>query len=1215
MKIRSKLLIGFGLLIILMFALVGVSIFQMNQLTAGFDEMVQERYEKVLLAQQTKSSVDDLMHEVSFLVLDDDNQMPVDEHMNRIDRFYEDAVEYFREILAQISGGDAENFDINAVSAEHRSILEAIGVSGGNFMDYRDRVVELVNNGQREQALTLMNEEGIQANEALEQDLDAMAAYHERQMDHLSARSADIYRYTINFLLGIAFLGLLIALAIAALLIFRISNGLDKVTKTMSDYNKGETDVHKRIEVTSDDEIGQVASAFNKLADELEERIAWEKEYNQHKEEQVWLNTNIAKLTSSIQGINDLNKAADLIITELAPMLGATYGAFYMAKLHDDDEVLQLAAGFALGQQADMDEYILFGEGLVGQCAKSGELIYMDNVPGDYVKIKSGIGETNPLELIIHPIIFDDELVGVFEFASLKKITPLHRELLEQLTEDIGVIMQNIRGRVRVETLLQESQTLTEELQTQSEELLSQQEELTRSNEKLEKQTVALKKSEDLLKQQQQELEVRNTELTKKTNQLEDQIRETEIKNKQIEKSKVALEQQALQLILMTRYKSEFLANMSHELRTPLNSLLILSQMLKDNKQGNLNDKQVEYAKTIHASGEDLLKLIDEILDLSKVEAGKMDIHPEQVKLASLQDELERSFQPLADKRGLKFSVEQADELPLEVFTDHQRLQQILRNLLSNAFKFTHHGEVKLAIECVDDQQIAFTVTDTGIGISEEQLEMVFEAFQQADGTTSRKYGGTGLGLSISQKLARLLGGSIKVQSEEGKGSAFSLTLPIEFDSSLSETEWDQFDIGQDTAEAEAQEENIVNTEAASNVDINVQDDRDDLQPGDRTILIVEDDIRFAELLQDMARTRNFKTIVAVQGDEGLSLAKNIMPDAIILDIQLPVMDGWSILHQLKHDPKTRDIPVHVISVVDQAKEGINMGAIAYLRKPSKREELEETFSSIEAYLDRSLKKLLLVQSDDEYRERLSKQIGSNGVIVHSATSKSEAIGQLEDQHYDCMILDLNVSGADKLLETIRDKMMLEDLPIIIYTDQELDEREEVKIRQYAETIVVKNPNSLERLTDEAELFLHHLESGWQSERQVAAEGNNGTLEDKHVLIVDDDIRNVFAISSLLEDAGMQVSYADNGKEALNVLDDTHDLILMDIMMPEMDGYETMREIRSQKKYQSLPIIAVTAKAMRDDREKCIEAGASDYIAKPVNMDQLLSLIRVWLYK
>jgi CheY-like chemotaxis protein/nitrogen-specific signal transduction histidine kinase len=740
-----------------------------------------------------------------------------------------------------------------------------------------------------------------------------------------------------------------------------------------------------------------------------------------------------------------------------------------------------------------------------------------------------------------------------------------------------------------------------------------------------------------------------------------------EQKNAEVEAARHELEEKAEQLALSSKYKSEFLANMSHELRTPLNSLLILAKLLTDNKDGNLTEKQVEYSQTILSSGTDLLNLINDVLDVSKVEAGKMEINAGDVYLKDVSSYVDRSFRPVAEQKGLEFRIAVDPEVPETIWTDGQRLQQVLKNLLSNAFKFTREGNVALTIRRADkgrrfnnptldaaDEVIAFAVADTGIGIPKEKQRLIFEAFQQADGTTSRKYGGTGLGLTISRELARLLGGEIRVESAEGEGSSFTLFLPRELpgdagrpageagegesggagnggrgpspvSSTPSPAPTRKRARGSARAAAEAAEAAPAEERRRRPRDpqaVGIHDDRAEVEPGDRVVLIIENDPPFARILLDMAREKGFKGLVGLDGETGIELVREFQPDAVTLDIDLPGIDGWTVLDRLKHAPETRHIPVHIVSGVGKRQRGLRQGALSYLEKPVSKEALDSAFERISTFLADGMKRLLVVEDDETQRKSIIELVGEDDVEITAVATAEDALRELSEKHYDCMVLDLGLQGMDgfKLLEEVKGSESVQDLPIIIYTGKELSQQEETQLRRYAETIIVKDAKSPERLLDETALFLHRVEAKLPDQKRRMLErlhSNDSVFAGKKVMIVDDDVRNIFSLTSVLESQGMNVVFAENGKDALVRLGEHPDvdIVLMDVMMPEMDGYQTTRAIREREGFQELPIISLTAKAMKGDREKSIAAGASDYITKPVDTDQLLSLMRVWLYR
>jgi hypothetical protein len=978
-------------------------------------------------------------------------------------------------------------------------------------------------------------------------------------------------------------------------------------------------DLSRSIDVEA---AGEVAA----LKDNINEMIVNLRETTEKNTAQDWLKTNLAKFTRLLQGQRDLITVSRMILSELAPLVSMQHGVFYINESQDGEPDLRLLASYAYTERKSLSNRFKAGEGLVGQAALERESILLTNVPADYVHISSGLGESTPLNIVVMPVLFEGEVKAVIELASFYRFSDIHLTFLNQLTEGIGIVLNTITATMRTEELLKQSQSLAAELQTR-------QQELTETNARLEAQARTLQASEERLKQQQEELQQTNEELEEKAELLVRQNMEVEKKNREIEQARMSLEEKAEQLSLTSKYKSEFLANMSHELRTPLNSLLILSKLLAQNTDGNLSEKQVEFARTIHSSGSDLLELINEILDLSKIESGTMDVDVRPVMFTELRAFVDRTFTEVAVSKGLEFQTVLEPDLPPVIQTDPKRLQQVLKNLLSNALKFTDQGSVSLGIRTVQsgwsrDQQalaeapavVAFTVRDTGIGIPADKHRIIFEAFQQADGTTSRKYGGTGLGLSISREIARLLGGEIRLTSEVGAGSTFTLYLPSVYtparamspSAALQRSEVAARVAAERAAHARADDSLIAQNE--------VQDDRDILAHDDRVVLIVEDDLSFLKILMDLAREKGFKCLAGTRGDVGLALARRYQPDAITLDIDLPVLDGWSVLDRLKHDPETRHIPVHIISMLDEAHRGMRLGAMAHLAKPVEREDLDRAFSSIAGFIDRKVRNLLVVEDNDVERQSIVELIGNGDVKTTAVATGAEALTAMESHTFDCLVLDLGLQDMSgfELLETMKESPRLAQIPVIVYTGRELSKKQETELRRLAETIIIKDVKSPDRLLDETALFLHRVESNLPAEKRRMLEHlhqHDPSLAGRKALIVDDDIRNIFALTSVLEQHDLEVFYAENGKDGLRILDETGDVdvVLMDVMMPEMDGYEAMRRVREEPRFKALPIIALTAKAMKGDREKCIEAGASDYITKPVDTDQLVSLLRVWL--
>jgi HAMP domain-containing protein/CheY-like chemotaxis protein/signal transduction histidine kinase len=967
---------------------------------------------------------------------------------------------------------------------------------------------------------------------------------------------------------------------------------------------------------------GEVAS----LKDNINEMIRNLRETTERNAEQDWLKTNFAKFTRLMQGQKNLQSVSQTILSELAPVVNAAHGVFYIMEQGNQgtEPRLRLLSTYAYKERKHLNKVFWIGEGLVGQAAFEKQRILITDAPEDYVTINSGLGEAKPLDIIVLPIVFEGQVLAVMELASFSRFTETYQSLLDQITESIGVVLNTIQANMRTEELLAQSQSLAEELQVQ-------QEELTETNKRLESQAKSLQASEELLKTQQEELQQTNEELEEKARLLQTQNEEVERKNREVESAKRQLEEKARQLALTSKYKSEFLANMSHELRTPLNSLLILAKLLADNPDGNLSDKQTEFAKTIHSSGVDLLALINDILDLSKIESGMMSVSLIDFSFRELREMMERNFRQVANDKGLAFSIELAPDLPPSIHTDPTRVQQILKNLLGNAFKFTDRGGVTLRAEVAKQgwtpghevldrvgSVIALSVEDTGIGIPDEKQRIIFEAFQQADASTTRKYGGTGLGLSISREIARILGGEIKVESVYGVGSTFTLYLPQHYAMPDERREIRRVETPLPAAEPEVDAQPMVIIEEQ------VPDDRDKILQGDRTVLIVEDDLRFARILLDMARDKGFKGIVATRGETALQLAKRYRPDAITLDIRLPDMEGWTVLDRLKHERVTRHIPVHIISAAEESGRGLRLGAFAEVQKPVTKEALDDAFARIKGFVERPNKSLLVIEDDENQRNAIVELIGGEGdVEITAAGSGEEALNLLRDRHFDCMVLDLglpDMSGFE-FIKRMKSELNVQDTPIVVYTGRELSRKEESELQQIAEAIIVKDVSSPDRLLDETALFLHRVEANLPEHKRQMLEQlheSDPVLAGKTALIVDDDMRNIYALTSLLERHKMKVLYAESGGEGLEMLR-KHvrdvDVVLMDVMMPEMDGYEAMRRVRGMDEFRNLPMIALTAKAMKGDREKCMEAGASDYITKPIDAQQLVSLLRVWLYR
>jgi HAMP domain-containing protein/CheY-like chemotaxis protein/signal transduction histidine kinase len=947
-------------------------------------------------------------------------------------------------------------------------------------------------------------------------------------------------------------------------------------------------DLTRSIQVAASGEVADLKDNINTMIDNL-------RATTERNKEQDWLKSNLAKFTGMLQGQRDLFVVGRELLSDLVPLVQAQQGAIYqMDSPASGPPSLRLLAGYAL--QPDQPDRIDLGAGLVGQCAVEKKRILLHDVPAEYVRIESSLGQGRPANILVLPVLFEGETKAVIELAALHKFTDINLTFLEQLTQSIGVVLNTIEATMRTEGLLVQSQSLTSELQAR-----------------------------------QTELQQTNEALEQKAHQLAEQNIEVERKNREVEQARRALEEKAAELALTSKYKSEFLANMSHELRTPLNSILILGQQLAENAAGNLTAKQIDFAKNIHSAGSDLLTLINDILDLSKIESGTVTVEAEDVQFAGLRDTIERSFRHIAESKNLPFHVVFDPGLPRSMTTDPKRLQQILKNLLSNAFKFTSQGHVDVQVQAASagwshdhpvlsraPGVVSLTVSDTGIGIAPEKQRLIFEAFQQADAGTARKYGGTGLGLAISRELATLLGGEIRLSSTPGQGSSFTLYLPLIYTGPSS---------GSISVPPRASVEQLKSRSLALPVvpvarEDAIADDRDMVVEGDHVLLIIEDDPHYARVLLGLARHKGFKGIVAQRGALGLSLARQFLPTAITLDIFLPEMLGWTVLNNLKLDPLTRHIPVQIISLEEERQHGLSHGAFAYMVKPVTSDTIEAALDRIKRFAEPHTKRLLVVEDNELERASVVELLGHDDIQIVGVGSGAEALAALTEQTFDCCVLDLRLPDMTgfELLERMEADPALAQLPVVVFTGKDLSPEEEKKLKTVAKSIVLKDVQSPERLLDETALFLHRVVSDLPEAKQKMLErlhSSNEALRNRKVLVVDDDARNIFALTTLLENNEMEVVTATNGRHAIELIEKTEDLsaVLMDIMMPDMDGYETMREIRKSPKFRALPILALTAKAMKGDREKCLEAGASDYIAKPVNTDQLLSLLRVWLYR
>jgi CheY-like chemotaxis protein/signal transduction histidine kinase/HAMP domain-containing protein len=973
------------------------------------------------------------------------------------------------------------------------------------------------------------------------------------------------------------------------LLADNLTNQVRAIAEVATAVTKG--DLTRSIQVEARGEVAELKDNINTMIDNL--RLTTDRNT-----EQDWLKTNLARFTNMLQGQRDLGVVGRMLLSELSPLVNAQQGVIYQM---ESDSVapegrLVLLSTFADTPEGHLQE-IRPGEGLVGQCAIERRRMLITELPKKTAPIRSGLFKAAPKNVIVLPVLFEDRVKAVIELASLSAFTTSHLAFLEQLTSSIGIVLNSIEATMQTEGLLKQSQQLATELQTQ-----------------------------------QKELQQTNEQLAQKAQQLAEQNYEVERKNQEIEQARRALEEKARELALTSKYKSEFLANMSHELRTPLNSILVLGQQLAENPDGSLSPKQVEFARTIHAAGTDLLNLISDILDLSKIESGTVSVEAEEIFFGALVETVARPFRHEAENKKLAFEITADPGLGRSLVTDSKRLQQVLKNLLSNAFKFTEQGSVKLKISPVTEgwspdhpllsgagSVIAFEVTDTGIGIQPEKQRIIFEAFQQADAGTSRKYGGTGLGLAISRELASLLGGEIQLRSTPGMGSTFTLYLPQTYVGPAAPAIIKAEKPG---ALPQQQVPVFLSSVAATEAETRIEDDRRTIQEGDAVLLIVEDDPHYARVLCDLSRDKGFKVLCAMTGAEALALAHEYNPTAISLDVFLPDMLGWTILNHLKQDPRTRHIPVQMLTLDEDRHHGLSRGAFSFVTKPTSTEGLDAALSRIWDYSQPRRKRLLVVEDNPAEQLSIKELLGHKDIDIDTVDTGQGALDSLSTGQYDCAVLDLRLPDMTgfEVLEKMRDTPDLQDLPVVVFTGRDLTAEEDSQLHTLARSVVVKDVESPERLLDETALFLHRVVADLPKVKQDMLDrlhSSDDALARRKVLVVDDDVRNIFALSSVLERRGMHVVSAGNGREAIQIIESTPDLaiVLMDIMMPEMDGYETMQIIRQNPTLRRLPIIALTAKAMKGDREKCLEAGASEYLAKPVNTEQLLSALRMWLHR
>jgi len=1199
-KIRYKLLAGFTVLV-LFCCLVGyLGVRGMGDSKQRLDDMHINLIPSIVLA----GSLDNAMQEYRRAYL----------------RYQLESDPAQRKVLAakmaasrKAADGYLEQFGKLITIETEQKLFKNLVEHSSSFYTLTGRVLAAMDSGVNYADLRSEHQQGKQLSDLIESDIKDLTRFNIQEAeDHFRQSSADHDRYR-GWLLVIILTTVCSAAAIALLFTNSIVRPLQVVISAIRTLQQGGRQKARLADAIAGGDLEQELTVVEPLTFDKEQigrdetgvllkaviemsttQHALDQSFvtmartlrSNHRQEirQAWLKNGQNSLNIILRGDKSTAELTDQALTFLAEYLGAGVGVLYVYD-HEKAE-LQIAASYAFVRRKRLNDRISLGEGLAGQAGRERKLICLSPAPPGYLPISSGTGEAQPVSIAAMPLLQADNLTGVLEIGAFKQFSDDELTFLEQCSEAIAIALSVNRARQRVNQLLEQTQAQAEELQVQ-------QEELQQSNEELEERA-------ELLEQQREEIRA---------------------KNRTVEQASLELQRKAEELERVSTYKSEFLANMSHELRTPLNSMMILSSLLQDNREGNLTDKQVEFAGTINTAGRDLLNLINDILDLSKIESGHLEFHYEELRLQEVCDQMLALFQPIANDRGITLSTHLDSTAPACLITDSQRSMQILKNLLSNACKFTSQGTVSLQIfrpqrhqNPLDSEAVAFAVSDTGIGIPADKQALIFNAFQQADGSTSRTFGGTGLGLSISRQLARSMGGDVTLVSEPGTGSTFTLYLPL------------------DLPERVVVEQALRPTaplppslpkppKSFDPLPAPLADDREQLTDSSKSILVIEDDLTFAGILVDMVRGRGFAALVAADGESGIALAEQYLPNAIILDVMLPHIDGWGVMRSLKDNPRTRHIPVHFITCLEERQKALNMGAIGFATKPVSSDQLDGVLSALEQAISKTTKRLLIVEDDPAQAQAMVALLEERSVAIKVAESGTAAIELLGRESFDCIVLDLGLSdmGAYELLEELKRLDPERRIPVIIHTGRELTRDDELKLHHYAESIIVKGAKSPERLLNEVTLFLHLVESSLDPGKQRmirAALDKEAMLAGKKVLIVDDDMRNIFSLSSALSEKEIVIHEAENGREAIKRLDEFPDinLVLMDIMMPEMDGYEAMRLIRNDPRFRNLPIIALTAKAMKGDREECLKAGASDYIPKPVDMEKLFSLLRVWLY-
>lgn len=1218
LKIRSKLVIGFATVVFIALTIGIFGYYQIHALDASDDLLFDKGVKPVQFIGNMAAHFQRLRVNLRQFAISTDSMQK---------KYYAERIETFR---AEVEN-DYKNLEPALPDAEAYKLFGLLKDAHHRYNPHFNRILDLSKSNRNDEALKQLKSDLIIEAEAAEIDaIEILQQYLVANAAKISENNTAGAKMTGRIMLALAFGASLLAAFMATLITRSVANPLHQTMEAVKSLMEGAKTKSKLVEAiaagdlsqevivaeplkietghTGNDEAGMLLKTIVEMSGlhysldlAFAEMTGSLRHNSQQDTKRNWFKNGLNELNSILRGDKSISEVTGQALAFLIEYLGAGVGVFY---IYDEKEsCLHIAASYAFTRRKRMNDRIALGEGLAGQAALEKKMICLNNAPPDYLPISSGIGEAEPINIIVMPLLNNAELVGVLEIGSFNLFSDSDLEFLNQSNEGMAIAINVNKSRQLVNNLLVQTQSQAEELRVQ-----------------------------------QEELQQTNEELEERAQMLEQQREQIRAKNREVEKASVELQKRAEELERVSTYKSEFLANMSHELRTPLNSLMILSSLLKDNREGNLTTKQVEFAATINGAGRDLLNLINDILDLSKIESGHLEFNYEKVSLQEISQQIESVFNPITHDKGISFAVTLDTSVPEFITADIQRTQQILKNLLSNACKFTARGSVTLNIyspASKDNQlktpSVAFAVTDTGIGIPEDKQALIFNAFQQADGSTSRTYGGTGLGLSISRQLARSMGGEIFLTSETDKGSTFTLYLPVKQSAktvaaikAVSGGQAVQKTAAKPVTPPVSQIPAAPATAPVPNIEplpSPIPDDRDLLDDSGKSILIIEDDLVFAGILVKLVRDRGFSALVATDGENGIAMAERYEPSAIVLDVMLPNIDGWGVMRNLKDNPATRHIPVHFITCLEERQKAMSMGAIGFITKPVSSEQMDNVFETLESAIDKTVKKLLIVEDDPGQVQAMVALLEEKNVAITVAESGTKAIHVLSHEQFDCIVLDLGLAdmGAFELLEELKKLNPERRIPVIIHTGRELTHEDEMRLHHYAESIIIKGAKSPERLLNEVTLFLHLVETSLDPLKQRmirSALDKEAMLSGKKVLIVDDDMRNIFSLSSALAEKDIIILEAENGLEALKKLDEFPeiDLVLMDIMMPEMDGYEAMRAIRKEPRFRELPIIALTAKAMKGDREECIRAGASDYIPKPVDMDKLFSLLRVWLY-